>query len=84
MHAVVIVAIVFGSIITVAGLICTTVILLLKMRHNGLTRAGKEEGREEALMIQEIYQSLNRMEERIEALETILMEGQTKYGENRK
>lgn len=84
MHAVVIVAIVFGSIITVAGLVCTTVILLIRMRHGGLTRAGKEADRKEAEMIQEIYQSLSRMEERIEALETILMEGHSKHGENRK
>jgi phage shock protein B len=84
MNAVVIVAIVFGSIVAVAGLICTTLILLIKMRHNGITTAGKKASREEAQMIQEIYQGLNRMEERIEALETILMEGQANYGENRK
>ena len=84
MNAVVIVSVVFGSIVAIAGLICATVILLMRMRHSGLTKAGKEAGSQEARMIQEIYQGLNRMEERIEALETILMEGQSKYGENRK
>ncbi len=84
MNAVVITAIVFGSLVAVAGLICTTIILLIRMRHSGITKAGKKARNEEAQMIQELYHGLNRMEERIEALETILMEGQAKHGENRK
>ena len=38
------------------------------------TRTGREGGESEAQMIQEMYQGLARMEERIETLETILLE----------
>jgi phage shock protein B len=70
------VTIVFGSLIALATLICGTVLIILKARK-GDRGAGDSE---EARMIQEIYQSLERMEQRIESLETILMEGQEKDG----
>lgn len=38
------------------------------------SRSGREGNEDEARMIQEMYQGLVRMEERIEALETILLE----------
>jgi phage shock protein B len=38
------------------------------------SRSGREGTEDEARMIQEMYQGLVRMEERIEALETILLE----------
>ena len=38
------------------------------------SRSGKEGTEDETRMIQEMYQGLVRMEERIEALETILLE----------
>lgn len=81
MNTVVIVAIVFGSFVTIAGLVCGTVLVLVRMRHNGIGRRNRHSGSEEAKMIQEIYQGLGRMEERIEALETILMEGKHNNGE---
>lgn len=42
------------------------------------SRSGKEGVEDEARMIQEMYQGLARMEERIEALETILLEKDNK------
>lgn len=39
--------------------------------------------RDEALMIQEIYRGLEQMEQRIDALETILMDSQEKYGDKK-
>ena len=83
MNSVVIVAIVFGSIVTIAGLVCGTVLVLIRMRHNGIGGSNRKSNREEAMMIQEIYQGLDRMEKRIEALETILMDGQTRYGDSK-
>jgi len=83
MNTVVIVAIVFGSIVSMAGLLCGTVLVIVRMRHSGLSNASRTANKEEATMIQEIYQGLDRMEKRIEALETILMEGRNKNGDKK-
>ena len=76
MLSIITVSIVFGSIVALAALICGTVLIILKARK-GCQGAGDGE---ETRIIQEIYQSLERMEERIESLETILTEGQEKDG----
>ncbi len=68
----IIVSIVFGSIVALAALICGTILLIAKIRSsNGAPRASD---REETRIIQEIYQGLSKMENRIEALEIILTE----------
>ncbi len=68
----IIVSIVFGSIVALTALLCGTVLLIKKMRHND--DASRERSREETGTIQEIYQGLSKMESRIEALEIILAE----------
>ena len=78
MTSVIIVAIVFGSILTFAALVCGTVLAVAKNRRTTLSEGTGQSQSEEAKVIQEIYHGLSRMEERIEALETILMEGQEK------
>lgn len=83
MNAIIIVAIVFGSIVTLAGLLCGTVLVISRMRRAGLSTSTRKDERNEAMMIQEIYQGLERMEKRIETLETILMDGQKKYGDKK-
>jgi phage shock protein B len=62
----------FVFFIMVAGLVLVGAVIfgVIKM----FTRSGKENVEGEAQMIQEMYQGLSRMEERIEALETILLE----------
>jgi len=75
MFNLVIISIVFGSIIALAALICGTIIVILKARG----RSGGVDS-EEAQMIQELYQGLEKMENRIEALETILTENREKEG----
>lgn len=71
MKEVLIVAIVFGSIVFALAVIPGTILLAIKF-----FRAGQSAGdqAEEAKMIQEIYKGLSRMEERVEALETILLD----------
>ena len=76
MGTVLIVAIVFGSLLTLAALICGTVFMIVRTRSNRIVE-GKSKT-EEAMIIQEIYQGLDRMEQRIESLETILMDTQEK------
>lgn len=80
MNTVIIVAIVFGSILTFAALVCGTVLAIVKMRSSGFSKGARKSQSDEARVIQEIYQGLSRMEERIDALETILMDGQEHKG----
>ena len=74
MNFVIIVAIVFGSLVTLAGLLCGTVLVIIRMRQANPGRSRKSTS-DEAMLIQELYRGLEQMEERIEALETILMDG---------
>jgi phage shock protein B len=46
----------------------------IKILKGGTSRTGQKFQAEEARMIQEIYQGLSRMEKRVEALETIILE----------
>ena len=78
MSSVIIVAIVFGSLLALVAILCGTVLLIIKTRNNRITE-GKSKS-EEAMIIQEIYQGLSKMEKRIESLETILMDRQGKDG----
>ncbi len=78
MSVVFIVAIVFGSIVTLTGLLCGTILVIIRMRQAG---TGTSARKDEAELVQELYRSLENMEERIETLETILMDSQDKHGE---
>jgi len=76
MNTVLIVAIVFGSLLSFVALVCGTLIVLVRSRHSGISKKSRQYSSEEAKMIQEIYKGLNQMEKRIESLETILMDKQ--------
>lgn len=78
----IIVSVVFGSIIALAALICGTILLIVKIR--GKDGAPKGGDREEARIIQEVYQGLNKIEDRIEALEIILAENKNYQKKARK
>ena len=78
MSAVFIVAIVIGGIILALAIIGSTVLMAIKILKGGLSRKGQGLQAEEARMIQEIYQGLSRMQERVEALETIILERKRK------
>ena len=74
MSEVAIVGIVFGSIIIILAMIPVTILLIIRLFKGGISRTDRKKQAEEARMIQEIYQGLSRMEERIETLETILLD----------
>ncbi|MCW8800479.1 MAG: phage shock protein B [Desulfobacter sp.] len=72
---------VFIAIITIGGSILALVILgiiiigiIRAAKTGGLSKIEKDSRAEETRMIQDIYNALPKMEERIEALETILIE----------
>lgn len=74
MDAPFIVMIVFGTIFLVLCIICSTILMAIKIIKGGGSPRGQKEHSNEARMIQEIYQGLARMEDRVESLETILLE----------
>ena len=68
-----IVMIVFGSIVLVLAIIASTILMGLKILKGGVSQKDRKNQSDEARIIQEIYQGLARMEERVESLETILL-----------
>ncbi|HUT72623.1 MAG TPA: hypothetical protein VMW89_18295 [Desulfatiglandales bacterium] len=82
MHGVLIVAIVFGGSVLVLAIIGSTILMAIKILKGGLSRKGQKVQTEEARMIQEIYQGLSRMEARVEALETIILDRERKDRES--
>jgi len=82
MHAVLIVAIVFGSAVTLAGLLCVTILVIIRMRQSA-SRKAAQGSQDEVMMVQELYRGLEQMEQRIEALETILMDGHDTHGDKK-
>ncbi len=82
MHAVLIVAIVFGSVVTLAGLLCVTILVIIRMRQSSSSKTSQG-SQDEVMMVQELYRGLEKMEQRIEALETILMDGHDTHGDKK-
>jgi phage shock protein B len=78
MEGVLIVAVVFGGTVLALAIIGSTILMAIKILKGGLSRKGQKIQTEEAKMIQEIYQGLSRMEERVEALEAILLDTKRK------
>ncbi|UCG09571.1 MAG: phage-shock protein [Desulfobacterales bacterium] len=68
------VAIVFGSLVLALAIIPGTILIAIRLLKGGFSRTDRKQQAEETKMIQEIYQGLSRMEERVEALETILLD----------
>jgi phage shock protein B len=78
MQGALIVTIVFGGIVLALAIIGSTILMAIKILRGGLSRKGQKFETEEARMIQEIYEGLSRMEERVEALETIILDSKGK------
>jgi hypothetical protein len=78
MHGALIVAIIFGGLILCLAIVGGTILMGIKIKKGGLSPRDQRSQTEETRMIQEIYQGLERMENRIEALETIILKGRGK------
>jgi phage shock protein B len=76
MQGAVIVAIVFGSIVLALAIAGSTILMAIRIIKGGVTKKQQAQQAEETRMIQEMFQQLSRMETRIEALETILLDRQ--------
>jgi len=69
-----IVAIVFTGIVLALGIIGGTLLMAIRILKGGVSRKDREWSSKEARMVQEIYMGLNNLEERVESLETILLD----------
>ncbi len=78
MQALLTMAIIFGGIVLALAVIGSTILMGIKIIRGGLGRNESSRESEEARMIQEVYQGLSRLEERIESLETILLDRERK------
>ena len=78
MNTVLIVAIFFGGIVLAMAVVGGTILMAIKLRQNGLSPESRRHQADEARMMQDIHQGLTKMENRAEALETILMDGKGK------
>jgi hypothetical protein len=79
MTTVIIVALGIGGSILILATIGLVIIGIIKAaKSGGLSKKERKTQAEETRMIQEIYHSLTKMEDRVEALETILIERQRK------
>ncbi len=67
-----------GSILLIATLGLMIIGIIKAAKAGGLSKKEKQIQSEETKMIQDIYYGLSKMEERVEALETILIERQRK------
>ena len=76
-----IVAIVFGSFVLIPLVIGGTIVISIKLLKGGTSRKDQAE---DSKIIQEIYKGLSRMEERVEALETILLDREKEGHKNEK
>ena len=81
MHGALIVAIIFGGLILCVAIIGGTILMAIKIKKGGLSHKDQRSQTEDTRMIQEIYQGLEGMEKRMEALETIILKGQGKDDE---
>jgi phage shock protein B len=67
-----------GAILLIATLGLLIIGIIRASKTGGLSKKEKQVHAEETKMIQDIYHGLSKMEERLEALETILIERQRK------
>jgi phage shock protein B len=74
MHSVIVLSVIFGGAVLALAIIGSTVLMAIKILKGEGSPKHQKTMNDEAKMIQEVYQGLARMEERVEALETIILD----------
>ena len=74
MEGVFIMAVIFTGIVLALLVIGGTLLMAIKLIKGGGSRKDQERLAEEARMVQEIYQGMSTLEERVESLETLLLD----------
>lgn len=84
MHGAIIVGIcIGGAILLIATLGLILIGIIRAAKTGGISKKDRQTHADETKMIQDIYNGLSKMEARIEALETILIERQKKASKKR-
>ncbi|UCD56468.1 MAG: hypothetical protein JSV16_11605 [Candidatus Hydrogenedentota bacterium] len=84
MTTVLVVGIVFSSILAAIGIIAGTIVALARNKRSGRYWKGHDPPQaNETRLTQELHEGFLRMEERVEALETILLDRESKEGTKR-
>jgi phage shock protein B len=78
MQAIVYLSSVLGLIVIFVALLFGTLLTFIKILKGDVSRKRQRDDAEEAGMIQEIFQGMGRMEGRVEALETLLLDRERK------
>jgi phage shock protein B len=78
MQGIIMLGIIFGGAVLALAVVGGTILMGLRILRGDFSRRGQKLQSEEAGMIQEIYQGLSRMERRVEALETIILDREGK------
>lgn len=76
MTAVIIVGTILSSVLIAMAIIAGTIVALARGRRGGFS--SREAQASEAQFIQELHDGLSKMEQRVEALETILLDRERK------
>lgn len=74
MHVVLILSIIFGGAIIILSIVGSTILMGIKVLKGGVSRKGQRVMDDEARMVQEIYTNISKMEKRVEALETLILD----------
>ena len=74
MHGAFITAIVFGGIVMSLTVLGATILLGIRLIKGGVSRKHRQQDTDDTRTIQIIYRELSRIDERVGALETILMD----------
>lgn len=74
--------VIFGGSVLALAIVGGTILMVIKILKGGLSRTDQEAQTEETKMVQEIYEGLSRMEQRVESLETIILDRKGKDRES--
>ena len=74
--------VIFGGSVLALAIVGGTILMVIKILKGGLSRTDQKAQTEEAKMVQEIYEGLSRMEQRVESLETIILDRKGKDRES--
>ncbi len=78
MNGVIALSIILGGSVLILAIIGSTILMAIKIFKGPTSKKGQQNETDEAKMIQEIYKGLSLMEERLEALETIILDRERK------
>ena len=78
MEGALIVSVVFGSAVLILAIIAGTILLAIRMIRGRTSPKDRQQLADEAKMVQEIYQGMSEIENRVESLETILLDKEKK------